>query len=407
MFAVARLCAVLVIAAYLPCAAAQYAKKRTISKGPRAVALIQIATDGRARLLPVTIMVNGDFYDASAYKADPVPFALQPDTVYQGLKSGVPQGLFTIGGAGQANRNWFADGKWETQAQLDADKTKAAAEEAKKSQIGSDEAELGGPPRLTREPEKPDSASKPAQAPEAKPSAPENPPSKPKAEQTMQTGTDSVEAPDRPILRRQPVSETSHEQTKASPETAPLLGPFQYIVAVSDAAGPEPRPYTYKLKPEEEQAILKKMLPMASDEVKQRAAHLSSESGAPKSKKSVGPAPELQNVELRMFDVSTTNEGVAVLTATGTVPGDDKQYPVAVVARQDIYGDLHKIFAQVTDTRHLDILPQYDFIDVVDADGDGRAELLFRTTWDSGSAFSVYRVLGDRLWPLFEGKPGS
>jgi len=96
-----------------------------------------------------------------------------------------------------------------------------------------------------------------------------------------------------------------------------------------------------------------------------------------------------------------------VITATGSIAGDDKQYPVAVVARQDIYGDLHKIFAQVTDNKHLDILPQYDFIDVVDADGDGRAELLFRTTWDSGSAFSVYRVLGDRLWPLFEGKPGS
>lgn len=398
---------VLVVVGLLGTASAQYAKKRTISKGPRAVALIQIATDGRARLLPVTIMVNGDFYDASAYKADPVPFALQPDTVYQGLKSGAPEGLFTIGGAGQAQGNWFADGKWQTQAQLDAEKAKAAADLAKKNQTASSDAELGGPPRLTRGPEKPGSASKPAQAPETKPSAPENAPAKSKTEQTMQTGSNPVEAPDRPILRRQPVSDTTHEQTKASPDTAPLLGPFQYIVAVSDADGPEPRPYTYKLKPEEEQAILKKMLPMATDEVKQRAAHLSSESVTLKSKKNLRATPELQNVQMRVFDVSTTNEGVAVLTATGTIAGDDKQYPVAVVARQDIYGDLHRIFDQVTDTRHLDIQPQYDFIDVVDADGDGRAELLFRTTWDSGSAFSVYRVLGDRLWPLFEGKPGS
>jgi len=32
--------------------------------------------------------------------------------------------------------------------------------------------------------------------------------------------------------------------------------------------------------------------------------------------------------------------------------------------------------------------------------------LLFRKTQDSGSAFSIYTVIGDRLWPLFEGKPG-
>jgi hypothetical protein len=49
------------------------------------------------------------------------------------------------------------------------------------------------------------------------------------------------------------------------------------------------------------------------------------------------------------------------------------------------------------------VLPRYDFIDVVDADGDGRGELLFRRVSDSASAFSVYRVIGQQLWPLFEG----
>ena len=110
---------------------------------------------------------------------------------------------------------------------------------------------------------------------------------------------------------------------------------------------------------------------------------------------------------MRVFDISNTNQAVLVLTASANLAGDDKQYLVAVVAREDIYGDLHKLFTQSTDNRHLDILPRYDFIDAVDADGDGRGELLFRETWDSGTAFAVYRVLGDRLWPLFEGKPGS
>lgn len=368
-------------------------------------------------------MVNGDFYDASAYKADPVPMALQSETVYQGLKAGVPQGLFTVRGAAEPHGNWFADGKWETQAQLDAEKAKHAADLAKKNQTAPPDEDVGGPPKLRRAPGSSDSGSAaPAQAPTANPA----PTTAPKASTAHSEGqkptsnsadeaSSSIDAPDRPILRRQPVSETAHEQTKSGPDTAPLLGPFDYIVAVSDAGGPEPRPYTFTMKPEEEQAFLKKMTAMATDEVKQRAAHLARESEAPKTPapknpsrvKRQPPPPELHDVQMHVYDVSTTNEAVLVLNATATLPGDDKQYLIAVVAREDIYGELHKIFAQTTDSRHLDVLPRYDFIDVVDADGDGRAELLFRESWDSGSAFAVYRVLGNRLWPLFEGKPGS
>ena len=39
----------------------------------------------------------------------------------------------------------------------------------------------------------------------------------------------------------------------------------------------------------------------------------------------------------------------------------------------------------------------------VDVDGDGRGELLFRQVSDAGSAFVIYRVIGDRLYPLFQG----
>lgn len=403
---------------------AQVAKKRTVSKGPRAVALLQIADNGRARLIPVTIMINGDFYDASAYKADPVPMALQPDTVYEGVTAGVPQGLFTVGGAAQTNGNWFADGKWQTQAQLDADKAKAAADVAKKNQTAPADEELGGPPKLRHSPESSSSgsttsSSSPASSSAPAPSTPTAAPPKKEEQKTKPQSSDtappSIDAPDRPILRREPVSETSHEQTKSTPDTSPLNGPIQFVVAVSDAAGPQPRPYTFKMKPEEEQAFQKKMVAMAADEVKQRAGHLAREGLTPKTSapknsarvKRQPPSPEFRDVQMRVYDVSTTNEAVLVLTASATMPGDDKQYLTAVVARQDIYGELHKIFGETTDNKHLDVLPKYDFIDVVDADGDGRAELLFRESWDSGSAFSVYRVLGDRLWPLFEGKPGS
>jgi hypothetical protein len=32
--------------------------------------------------------------------------------------------------------------------------------------------------------------------------------------------------------------------------------------------------------------------------------------------------------------------------------------------------------------------------------------LLFRKVSDAGSAFALYRVIGNQLWPLFEGTPG-
>jgi len=46
-----------------------------------------------------------------------------------------------------------------------------------------------------------------------------------------------------------------------------------------------------------------------------------------------------------------------------------------------------------------------ELIDAVDADGDGRGDLLFRRTSDSGSSYAIYRATADQLWPLFEGTP--
>ena len=80
---------------------------------------------------------------------------------------------------------------------------------------------------------------------------------------------------------------------------------------------------------------------------------------------------------------------------------------ITLVARQDIYGDMHKVFSNITDAQHLDVLPRYDFIDAVDADGDGRGELLFRKVSDSATAFTIYRVIGNQLWPLFDGPLGG
>jgi len=420
--------AVLVGASFFHLANAQFAKKRKPDTGPRAVGLLKIDAKGRAQLVPVVIRIDGKFYDAGAYKADPVPMALQPETVYEAVKSGVSQGLFTTGGAAHGMDGWFADGKWRSNAQIEAAKAKAKAEAEKKAQKASEEPINSGPPRLKRpgdaspqgsSPSQPATKNSPRPAPTGAgsaspaPASGSSPSSASPAKDASDKGSSerkssAKEAPDRPVLRRQEPSETSHEQTKVTP--GDIKNPVDWIPAVSDAAGPEPRPYAFQMKPDEEAAFLKKMLAMAGTEVAGRAAVLGKDA-EPKSKaSSVRPprTPQFQNVQLRVFDLSSTNEPVLILTATATMPSRaDVVFMIALVAREDIYGELHKVSAQVTDNQHLDATPKYEFIDAVDADGDGRAELLFRLTSEAGSAFAIYSVIGDKLWPLFEGKPGT
>src|SRR5258705_11360199 len=108
----AVICALVALSMAHP-ASSQLAKKPKDAKGPRALGLIEISPDGKARLVPIAIMVDGKFYDAGAYKASPVPLALWNDTGYEGEKTGVPQGLFTVAEAMRTgSKNWFGAGNW-------------------------------------------------------------------------------------------------------------------------------------------------------------------------------------------------------------------------------------------------------------------------------------------------------
>src|ERR1039457_5245906 len=91
----------------------QYGRKPVVHKGPRALGLVQLSPKGKkGRLIPIVIMMDGKFYDAGSYKAMPVPMALDFDIVYEGFRSGVSQGVFTITQPGQLNHAWIAEGTW-------------------------------------------------------------------------------------------------------------------------------------------------------------------------------------------------------------------------------------------------------------------------------------------------------
>jgi hypothetical protein len=458
-------------AAHPPTVPAQVGHAAKKNKGPRALGLVELAPNGKAHLIPITILVDGKYYDASAYKAAPVPMALWSETVYEGVLTGVSQGLFTVTGALQrkdANEavEWMAEGTWQSASSI---KAKAAKKPAPSVPRGMNEDD--GPPVLRRagneKPEPhatpPASSTAAAPAPTPPPAPASSSPASPSSQAQAQAQAQADKPPedkDRPVLKRgQSGAESAAEAqkktatappVKASERTPPAtpasattsvasLGAqtgaptlqIQLIPAISDSNSPDLVPYTYNLKPEEEQEFRKRMLAMAADEVRARAGQPASASGgvsqpvhaSPQRSKAAAAKlvqPDFEEVQLRVFDLANDNEAELVLTAKARMPqrshekqsanadhNKDLQYMITIVAREDVNGDFHKALANVTDTQHLDAIPRLELIDAVDVDGDGRGELLFRQVADAGSAFVVYRVIRDRLYPLFQGTPGQ
>jgi hypothetical protein len=140
--------------------------------GPRAVAVLRLTANSKASLVPVAILVGGKFWDATAYKADPVPMALEPGTVYEAERAGNSLGLFTINSALHSNgvnleSPWIGTGAWLPAGS----QTPGKALKAETAPAGIDTSDQ--PPRLTRNPAKESSTA----TPESSPAPPSSPPS--------------------------------------------------------------------------------------------------------------------------------------------------------------------------------------------------------------------------------------
>ena len=209
-----------------------------------------------------------------------------------------------------------------------------------------------------------------------------------------------------------PAAKTAPAPSGPKSQSPASQSALQFIPAISDADGPEPRPYKYDLSGGDEQTVRAGLLALAAKELdayrKQLAANTTSAAEKPRprtattsSKKS--SLPDFQQVELHSFDLSNSNQPVFVLSAAllGAAEGTPTTY-ITLVARQDIYGDLHKALSQVTDSRHLDLIPRLELMDAVDVDGDTRGELLFRQISDVASGYVVYRITGDQSWKLYD-----
>ena len=461
--------------------------------GPRAVAILRMDAKGKVSLVPIAIMINGKFWDASAYKADPVPMALDPGTVYEGERSGSSLGLFTIGSALHSNSAnvptpWIATGVWR------ATGSEPAKKEAKAETKPADITPTDQPPRLTHTPTNTNTAPESGKAqtsstttPSAAPSASEKPsnnsnsgdgpprltkPSSPAPESPgpNQTGSSqparsSPEAPaaekkadttkpddktnipasdsgtreaNRPILRRgKPVESFADEDVPGyslpgikpvvataakGTEIATAKDDSQIVPAISDAGGPEPRSFKFEWVKGDEEDRRKQELELAKAEVRAYVAARAKARIAPSPARShtttarrtiKAPDPILENVQMTAYDLWNSNQPIIVFSATAHMPppasgkahaeaDTDLEYSILLVTYPDIYNNLHKLYSGVTDKFHLDVTPRMELVDAVDADGDGRGELLFRETSDLGTGWTIYRATGDKLWKMYD-----
>lgn len=434
-------------------AGAAWAQRRGQRKKstPRALALVEWPAKGAPRLLPICILVDGQYYDAGIYLADPVPMSLDGGNVYEVEKSGEPQGFFTVSQAGQVGDNWYGLGSYSSMQQVHLAEKKKPEESTGKPlpSATSDE-----PPKLTRGKQPEAQPAPPSSQPPAssQPSGDEPPVlRKPAEQQGAQAGTPAPaqsapagearepvpaqspssdeEDPNRPRLRRGKPAEEMSAATIEVPTVAVTVSSSagskagvenpatatRVLPAISDAKGPEARNYTFDWTPQEQERITSGMQDLARTSLQD---YLKGRS------ETAGP---LENVQVKAFDLDLTNEAVFVLTATAAnVPPPPPQrsvrgrraqpepeaappvkpvtFYVTVVARQDLEGNLRRIFRRVTDSRHLDAYARLELIDAVDVDGDGRGELLFRSINDQSRAFAIFRATVDNLTQVFNSR---
>ena len=487
----------------------QAKKPKKKGRDPRAIGLLQLSPNGKTTLIPIAILMDGKFYDASAYKATPVPMVLESGTVYEAMRTGQSVGLFTVNGAmhskDPASQNpWIGTGSFLATG-AEAPKGRRKAESVplgldekdappRLSRGGGTDASKGSAPSEPAAPQSPASAgsggTSPAGAPTDKPAEAQPPPSSAPGSdgppQTGQTGSKQGETSpsgeqttptkgakaneqnpgNQPSVGQsgKPPEETGHPTLRRGKPTQPLpddqrksandartkggaaahesggannvgaKNTAELVPAISDVAGPDPQSYAFDWPKGREEERRKQMMALAASEIRAYLATQAKEQIGNASEGKQTPAtvhktttkqvqPVIEKVQLRAFDLWGNSDPILIMSAEGHLPSASgspaakqsrKQdataaapdsaasYTITLVAKTDIYGNLRKLYSGVTDKYHLDVTPKLELIDAVDADGDGRGELLFRETSEAGTGYVIYRATADTLWKMFD-----
>jgi hypothetical protein len=453
-------------------------------RNARAIGVVEFLPGGGVRLVPVALWFEGKYYDASLYRANPEPFAIEPGTVYEGQNYGEPAGTFVVSMPKQSNAGWIGDGRWTPRRAMDAQIAAQAAKQPRPQSkegkaiftSGSDE----GPPVLRRPGSDQSSSGSNSPTPAATAKAQPAPPAPPAGAQpqstattttsdsssgrptlrrpndedssplatsspstaTRQSGSTSVDDsdpdrpvlrkpgappqtanatapparnstagendPDRPVLTRGTQSASQPQPTAKAPVSSTAVAAnssagkssaSRSLAAISDAGKYETRPLIYTTTPERQQQLAQPMIDFALADIRAFAKKYTS---SPQLTKNAA----IKDYDLRFFDLDFSNSPTLVLTAKLPVPTTASKpfvYYATVVARLDVNGDPVKVFSSVTDTMHLDVFPRLELIDALDANGNGRGDLLFRQYSDTSINYGLYRVFPYNMEKVFEG----
>ena len=93
---------------------------------------------------------------------------------------------------------------------------------------------------------------------------------------------------------------------------------------------------------------------------------------------------------------NTTTTGAGTSPVKGAAAPPTKAAPqkfVTLVAQPDLYGGVLVLFKSVTDSAHLDEMPQMRLVAAVDVMADNRGELLFELRGKTQRQFALFRVM--------------
>ncbi|HMF90443.1 MAG TPA: hypothetical protein VKL40_07350 [Candidatus Angelobacter sp.] len=397
------------------------AQQRRKAHKLRATAVLELTTDPTgtmtARIVPITILDEGTFHDASVYKATPRPMAVDIGVVYEAQKSGQAVGYVTIVSAAK-DPTWRGLGRWQVANPPAPEKSTAPVAAANTGSSDSDR------PILRRG----DSSNTAGQSPPASASPSPDATGTP-APVSSSVPTSEADDPDRPVLRRrgpeaakqQPANPPPSAKTPVAAEGAlpstklPVPAPgLQTMAAVSDADSSESRSFQFVWRKGEQEAMEAKMRRLALAQLPRENAQLTEHS--------------LTNVVIRAFDLDLSNDAVMVLTAEipgsflapvtkGSAPAKSgasasaspsgpakfvSRY-ITLIARVNFEGNPQRLAVSVTDSSRLDVAPRLELIDAVDVDGDGLGELLFRQTSFDEKSYIIYGVGRGSVTKVFEG----
>ena len=404
-----------------------------------------------ARLIPVSLFINGHFQDAGVYLAQPVPFVLQTGDVYSIERAGQSIGTLDL----EYARNivtrhsvsddnplgaWYGYGRFLTPAQ----EAKATALHAIKPPvvIASTDSDSDDRPHFIRRQSStpsttPSTSTKPT-APTTTNPAPDYDPDRPTLRHrdpadTTKSNKDSKKElgyvtppntslnddPNRPMLRRGvPADAVTTTQLTGTPPN------LHQAVAVSDPANRDPHLFTREWATSTERAqtltalealaqpllaqyiATNKLNPSSTGKsattppttgpasTPKKPAHSTSTAHS-RTKKVDAPAPApvpLVNEEAHGYTLSYDGLPTFVYSVETPIPDGGPVY-LTLVAQRLPSGKLQVALSSVTDATHLDRTPWFRLVDVVDPDWSHRGSLLFELRAQSSRQFALYRLV--------------